>query len=918
MSILNIASLPNDPELARLRPQSINTASIQSRKRKRHEEGGREADWRPFTIRDPSKPLEKPRVFTPICVLPRAKLPLAYLDTSAYSGRLFTAHVAELERESSESRDGRYGPSLVVAESQTAKSLYAVERVHEQTYAICKLGAWVDRLQLEEDALHHDPNAFTVRPHARAPSQGSSRPQSVARDQPSGLGLKQDAPRKAPRLSISALRSGTATPLDSPALADAIADTNGTNAAEAEEHVCTQDGRISKPSTSAAGLKSDVQATNPAAPGMDNTLAMPQEALAEQRTAEEVLQDLATQYLEALYVSRMSLAYFAKGPLSRARVAYATSSASPIETDALAVFLRGLVHTSSVTDKKYRDKLPEIVKELVPSATPEKDLTKRKRKAKKVKVDKYGMLPDEADYVKRWWHADTASSSFETVDSTLRRLVPQLRTRETFLQVILILETLALEGSAARPNIEPSKEPSAAPESQALEAIDTQEIVKKKMKKPQDLTATLETLLDRLCIWHSLDQETHAGKKTHDKLSGSEENNDDLKSFCIEVVMPFYMSRIPKLAALVNKKLGGPSAPTPVKTNPSAARRPGEPAVRQAPEKRPRKPLQRVSTDTLNHPARPPPSLTRSATDSQALPQIKREDSAISLSSIPTKHNRRPPPRRESLLNSISFSKREVDLSAMSQANETKLRKKAEVEEKLREAITTLKKPHRPLALKEIADSADQGHAKATGRAKPGVAQRARQSVHVSATPKHGRAVNAMANGRMQHASVQPMPSAGALLVPSSSARLLGPTAVPSSTMEVPATGHRQRHVNVQETPSRGFAKFLPPGLIHEPGTLESPSMTRRSVNPGAECATFAVPAVQQTPSKPAKTWSLAETPVARKVAAQSGAPVLATPLQPLAQPLGDVERRPDRADEEEPKSIYDALGWNDDYDDLA
>ncbi|KAK5130609.1 hypothetical protein LTR04_004959, partial [Oleoguttula sp. CCFEE 6159] len=44
----------------------------------------------------------------------------------------------------------------------------------------------------------------------------------------------------------------------------------------------------------------------------------------------------------------------------------------------------------------------------------------------------------------------------------------------------------------------------------------------------------------------------------------------------------------------------------------------------------------------------------------------------------------------------------------MSTANDARMKKKAEVEEKLREAITTLKRPNRTLAVKELADMTEQ------------------------------------------------------------------------------------------------------------------------------------------------------------------------------------------------------------------
>jgi len=95
------------------------------------------------------------------------------------------------------------------------------------------------------------------------------------------------------------------------------------------------------------------------------------------------------------------------------------------------------------------------------------------------------------------------------------------------------------------------------------------------------------------------------------------------------------------------------------------------------------------------------PSLLRSATAPvSALPGLKRESSEVSLSDIPLK--------RPSVEKSKRYSQREVDLSVISIATEEKLRRKASVEEELRGAIATLKKPNRSLAVKELNESFEQ------------------------------------------------------------------------------------------------------------------------------------------------------------------------------------------------------------------
>lgn len=115
--------------------------------------------------------------------------------------------------------------------------------------------------------------------------------------------------------------------------------------------------------------------------------------------------------------------------------------------------------------------------------------------------------------------------------------------------------------------------------------------------------------------------------------------------------------------------------------------------------RKPRKTLERVLTDEASAPRRPQPSLSRSATDS-IIPGLKRETSDISLAAIPVDRGGIQRPKR--------FNQREVDLSAVSQATEAKLKKKANVEQELKGAIAALKRPNPRLAVKELVESAER------------------------------------------------------------------------------------------------------------------------------------------------------------------------------------------------------------------
>lgn len=115
--------------------------------------------------------------------------------------------------------------------------------------------------------------------------------------------------------------------------------------------------------------------------------------------------------------------------------------------------------------------------------------------------------------------------------------------------------------------------------------------------------------------------------------------------------------------------------------------------------RKPRKTLERVLTDEASAPQRPQPSLLRSDTDSM-IPRLKRETSDISLAAIPLD--------RVGIQKSKRFSQREVDLSAVSQVTEAKLKKKASVEQELKGAIAALKRPNPRLAVKELMESAER------------------------------------------------------------------------------------------------------------------------------------------------------------------------------------------------------------------
>jgi hypothetical protein len=900
MSILSAGDVSISPATSASPALSVETRDGNGKKRKRDEvDETTEVDRRPFAIKDPSNPFACPRTYTPICLLSRAQLPLAYLDTAQPGGRLFSACIPILERV----QDDDDGTAVLVAEEKE-KRLYAIERVKARTYALCRLQQAVT----EEDILARAKCIVRI----EEPQRKRHAVQTVEKGAPWWTRAAVEMPQVGKR--------GADQPLLPTLMMQRVTEAPQKVAINVSESIAEQ--------------QSPTRAT-------DRGDHDPLEMAETQKTPDEVIQDLAKHYLEALYISRTSLAFFTKGPLSRARAAF--SRAMDATLVHLVESLRQSVLTSTTLDKKYRESVNELVKALPPAnlESPE-DVAKRKKKKKKWKSrrSKAGFFVDEEDYIERWWRVEETLGSPETTDAALRRRMPGIRIRETFLQLILILEILAVEATdgyedaMARPNTAEDGETQAT-ESQLTESPAPSAAQKTKSKKKQDLPALLETLLDKLCIWNSLEAHSPAKLRT----SGlPDETTDMLKNFCVDVVVPFYVSRTPKYATLVNKKLGGPSPPSPARDK-SATRKPGEPASRQPPAEKTRGPLKRVSTEIHNRRDKQPLGFHRSATDSETLIKVKREHSeSPSIGSIPQAGALSKPlqPRRKTsdLLQELNARQRSVDIAAMSKASEDKSRRQAlkkETLEKMKaDAISVMRKPNRALTAKQVADGTEERvrmtekkGSKPQQRAKKAEAEVAgvgesgarrfattpsRFGPRVMGVTPHQRRTNTTTAVREAPTSATSSDS----MVPSSSARLralppLQDAAVSEPIFAIPQTGHRPRHFNafigngVEQTPSRGFAKFMPRGLATQPGTgtLESP-IARRT----------AAPVVEGTPMKAAVAFKMLEaTPVRARLG------LAETPLQATGG-NGVVDSGLSRGGE---SSIYASLGWDDDgYEELA
>jgi DNA replication regulator SLD3 len=834
---------------------------------------------KPFTIRPYSgSPHQRAVTFKPVRVIQRYQLPLAFFDTSAEErfppNCLFSAHIDVLEDHDGTQEKGYQPPHVLVAQEESSRLLYAIERVRTRMYSLCRLAPSMKEGELEDV---RDP--LNLAPYPVLSHQGDNVVMGEEWWQHT-IVHTQPLAQLTRRVRVSMMRP--------------------------------------KPETEV--ITGPIGSLEEKLPVYNLLDAQPLDHVLELPSPQEQLDTLAQQYLDAVYMSKTSLAYFAKGPIARIRSAFTSPAEGAPPTLELVTFLRSMLLSHKASEKKYHEKLPAIIKSIPPDTLSDDDagakVDKVSKSKKKWKISREGVYPQEEGMVKRWWKSSMFAGenvSRETMDQRVKRRVGDLRVRETLAQMILMLEIVALEALST------SKLPLA--ESLATEGAQAQDesqtTGKKRKKKFEDIGLQLDLLLDKLSIWHATEEdgimnfEAKASRHNDNSEGPSQDGGSDrLRDFCVEVVIPFYMNRLPEQALMINKKLGGPANTTPHKRKamrpPVTSRKSG--GGKEPDMKKPRRSLARVATDSTGRiGARPARSLSRSATDSTLLRGVKREGSEVPLSTIPFQ---RSPSRgaRQSMSQIRHLQGREMDLTTTSAAVAAKLKQKQRVEEDLKEAITALKKPNRDLAAGSyVAEIEKRGLGSAARARKPtNTVRKAVKDVQVSATPRVGRRTKNMIEQTPRRDDdspfVGPAPQVSDFNIPSSAVRPTS-TALPVTTQRS-ATGRGEVARGIAETPSKG------------------PSTTMFTLGP-ARRTIFDTPlksSLQDLDDEPG-ALSIFETPSKRNGDVQMGAVSMSpvgvntTPTKPASVPIaGDGPgSSKDASNENTEASIYDALGWNDD-----
>lgn len=207
-------------------------------------------------------------------------------------------------------------------------------------------------------------------------------------------------------------------------------------------------------------------------------------------------------------------------------------------------FLKSMVLTTVQVDKKYRESVPDILAKPPTHADSSDEGRRRKKRAKKMKLGKNGLYPPEDEMVQKWWSLhkpDPKEDGTTATPSEIRSHIAMLRTRETQLQMILILEILALEPLKGADDITDSMLPE-LPGAATSQDMLAPPVPKKRSK--HNFPVLLDVHADRLTIWQSTAFDDHvwssesqaaaAGDSQTDKSATSE----PLRDFCVDVIVP--------------------------------------------------------------------------------------------------------------------------------------------------------------------------------------------------------------------------------------------------------------------------------------------------------------------------------------------------------------------------------------------
>jgi hypothetical protein len=252
------------------------------------------------------------------------------------------------------------------------------------------------------------------------------------------------------------------------------------------------------------------------------------EMFAANETKEDASTLLTTKYFETLYNANTPVVYFAKSTLAKVRN---ICKLPKDEHKPLAQVLGSRLLQVHELDKKH-----DIIREI------------NRLKNPMVEGDYYSFCKEEIEFRTKWMLSLPLGN-----DEGLRKALELLKLRETQLHIILLLELLSTGEEVVQRQKEPrklvgsvvrKKKKQQNPEKKSLGTVGTVGTV----ELPPGVA--VDILFDRLCIHQAIDvPDTFADRTKVDKV----------KEFCLEIVLPYFGSRLPERTKAMFKKARGMS-----------------------------------------------------------------------------------------------------------------------------------------------------------------------------------------------------------------------------------------------------------------------------------------------------------------------------------------------------------------------
>ncbi|KAF3939553.1 hypothetical protein ABW19_dt0210527 [Dactylella cylindrospora] len=474
------------------------------------------------------------------------------------------------------------------------------------------------------------------------------------------------------------------------------------------------------------------------------------QALDDPSCCEQHLLQLKQQYYNLLYASKTSLQYFPKASLSRVRVMFPTGSNSPSSRLDLLLFLEGMIVPVEECDQKHRSGLRQISNARREKLILNDKLSNEDLEAAITPPDCF--RDNELRYVLKWLRSfsddDTVIRSIEQEEACLQKCITELRSRETELQIVLLLEILAIRAKLTEDKLqEYEKLKKAADRRRRRQGkADGKERKKDKKKKKKSTPKNiLDLLVDRLCIWHSIGA-AHEPKNSQkpDTLDQKAEK-DRLKHFCIEIVVAYYSSRIPEVCDEIMRKCTGKLTKAAKKSQKIISQE-DQPTQKnlQSTVPEPAKEETPLSTST----ARRPPLLSRSLTAPISTPHFERTDSIFSTSftgdsqdlsfEIAAQVSQEKDILKTSFRAGITNTKKAADRRVVEVPKNRVKRQKSDhsEESQLKDAIKNIAKPNRQAVAEEMVSVSAQRMKTSGRKPKKTIRNPLATTIQVAATPR--------------------------------------------------------------------------------------------------------------------------------------------------------------------------------------